>query len=42
MTKGGSFFTFEGEVVEGSRVWGGFVCECDGDGGVAADPEGAE
>ena len=30
------------EVDEGSRNCGGFVCERDGDGGVAADPEGAE
>ena len=35
-------FTVEGEVDEGSRNCGGFVCERDGDGGVAADPEGAE
>ena len=27
---------------EGSRNCGGFVCKRDGDGGVVADPEGAE
>ena len=37
-----SFFTVEREMDEGSRDCGGFVCERDGDGRGAADPEGTE